>query len=139
MKTKLATAFILWVFILTGNKVHALEQVQMVDPLAEISLWQEVVVHVDQREKCKFAIFANSSIPDEIRLEEKISRNDNTPNKREIRKAEKAKRQREIVARKRQKEVEARKAENERRQKESELRKSDREKLQRKERKTKVG
>jgi hypothetical protein len=138
MKTKLVSAFILFMFILTGNQVHALEQTQKVNPLAEISLRNDKAVHFDQREKRNLEIFANSSTPDEIRLEEKISRNDNTPNKREVRKAEKAKRQREIVARKRQKEVEARKAENERRQKESELRKSDREKLQRKERKNKV-
>jgi hypothetical protein len=130
MKTKLATAFILWVFILTGNQVHALVQSQKVDPLAEITMRNDAAVHFDQRETGNPEIYANSSNPDEIRLEEKISRNENTPNKREVRKAEKAKRQREIFVRKRQKDVEARKAENERRQKESELRKSDREKLQ---------
>ena len=51
MKTKLATAFILFAFILTGIQVQAEEQTRKVDPFSEISLRIGAKVHLEQGAK----------------------------------------------------------------------------------------
>ena len=71
MRTKLATAFILFVFILTGIQVRAEEQNRKVDPFSEISLRIGAKVHLEQGAKQNLEIVAKSSTLDEIITEVK--------------------------------------------------------------------
>ncbi|BBE18659.1 hypothetical protein AQPE_2822 [Aquipluma nitroreducens] len=71
MRTKLATAFILFVFILTGIQVQAEEQNRKVDPFSEISLRIGAKVHLEQGAKQNLEIVAKSSTLDEIITEVK--------------------------------------------------------------------
>jgi len=71
MKTKLATAFILFAFILTGIQVQAEEQTRKVDPFSEISLRIGAKVHLEQGAKQNLEIVAKSSTLDEIITEVK--------------------------------------------------------------------
>jgi hypothetical protein len=71
MKTKLATAFILFAFILTGIRVQAEEQTRKVDPFTEISLRIGAKVHLEQGAKQNLEIVAKSSTLDEIITEVK--------------------------------------------------------------------
>lgn len=71
MRTKLATAFILIVFILTGIQVRAEEQNRKVDPFSEISLRIGAKVHLEQGAKQNLEIVAKSSTLDEIITEVK--------------------------------------------------------------------
>ena len=71
MRTKLATAFILFVFILTGIQIQAEEQNRKVDPFSEISLRIGAKVHLEQGAKQNLEIVAKSSTLDEIITEVK--------------------------------------------------------------------
>ncbi len=71
MKTRLATSFILFAFILTGFKVQAEEQSRKVDPFTEISLRIGAKVHLEQGSKQNLEIVAKSSTLDEIVTEVK--------------------------------------------------------------------
>jgi hypothetical protein len=71
MKTKLATAFILFAFILIGMQVQAEEQTRKVDPFSEISLRIGAKVHLEQGAKQNLEIVAKSSTLDEIITEVK--------------------------------------------------------------------
>jgi len=71
MKTKLATALILFAFILTGIQVQAEEQNRKVDPFTEISLRIGAKVHLEQGTKQNLEIVAKSSTLDEIVTEVK--------------------------------------------------------------------
>jgi len=71
MKTKLATAFILFAFILIGMQVQAEEQNRKVDPFSEISLRISAKVHLEQGAKQNLEIVAKSSTLDEIITEVK--------------------------------------------------------------------
>ena len=71
MKTKLATAFILFAFILTVIQVQAEEQTRKVDPFTEISLRIGAKVHLEQGAKQNLEIVAKSSTLDEIVTEVK--------------------------------------------------------------------
>jgi len=71
MKTKLATAFILFAFILTGIQVQAEEQTRKVDPFTEISLRIGAKVNLEQGAKQNLEIVAKSSTLDEIVTEVK--------------------------------------------------------------------
>ncbi|MDD2307646.1 MAG: DUF2807 domain-containing protein [Prolixibacteraceae bacterium] len=71
MKTKLATAFILFAFILIGIQVQAEEQTRKVDPFSEISLRIGAKVHLEQGTKQNLEIVAKSSTLDEIITEVK--------------------------------------------------------------------
>jgi len=71
MKTKLATAFILFAFILTGIQVQAEEQNRKVDPFTEISLRIGAKLHLEQGAKQNLEIVAKSSTLDEIVTEVK--------------------------------------------------------------------
>ena len=71
MKTKLATAFILFAFILTGIQVQAEEQTRKVDSFSEISLRIGAKVHLEQGAKQNLEIVAKSSTLDEIITEVK--------------------------------------------------------------------
>ncbi|MBV5334224.1 MAG: DUF2807 domain-containing protein, partial [Sulfuricurvum sp.] len=71
MKTKLATALILFAFILTGIQVQAEEQNRKVDPFTEISLRIGTKVHLEQGAKQNLEIVAKSSTLDEIVTEVK--------------------------------------------------------------------
>ena len=71
MKTKLAAAFFLIAFILTGNQLQADEQSRKVDPFNEISLRIGANVHLEQGEKQNLEIIAKPSTLDEIITEVK--------------------------------------------------------------------
>lgn len=71
MKTKLATAFILFAFIVTGIQVQAEEQNRKVDPFTEISLRIGAKVYLEQGAKQNLEIVAKSSTLDEIVTEVK--------------------------------------------------------------------
>lgn len=71
MKTRLVTAFLLLAFILTGNQVHADEQIRKVDSFNEISLRIGANIHLDQGEKQNLEIIAKPSTLDEIITEVK--------------------------------------------------------------------
>jgi len=71
MKTRLATAFILFAFLLTGIQVRAEEQTRKVDPFTDISLRIGAKVHLEQGAKQNLEIVAKSSTLDEIVTEVK--------------------------------------------------------------------
>jgi hypothetical protein len=71
MKTRLATAFFLFAFILSGIQVQAEEQTRKVDPFTEISLRIGAKVHLEQGAKQSLEIVAKSSTLDEIVTEVK--------------------------------------------------------------------
>jgi hypothetical protein len=71
MKTKLAAAIILFVFILSGVQVRADEQNRKVDPFTEISLRIGAKLHLEQGAKQNLEIVAKASTLDEIITEVK--------------------------------------------------------------------
>ncbi|MBL7970294.1 MAG: DUF2807 domain-containing protein [Prolixibacteraceae bacterium] len=71
MKTKLAAAFILVTFILTGIRVQADEQNRKVDPFTEISLRVGAKLHLEQGAKQNVEIVAKASTLEEIITEVK--------------------------------------------------------------------
>lgn len=71
MKTKLATAFILLAFILTGIQLRADEQTRKVEPFTEISLPIGAKVYLKQGEKQNLKIEAKSSTLDDLITEVK--------------------------------------------------------------------
>lgn len=71
MKTRLATAFVLFVFILTGIQVQADNQTRKVDPFNEISLRIGANVHLEQGAKHSLEIVAKPSALEEIITEVK--------------------------------------------------------------------
>jgi hypothetical protein len=71
MKTKLAAAFILFTFILTGIRVQAEEQTRKVDKFTSISLRISANVHLEQGENQNLKIVAKSSTLEEILTEVK--------------------------------------------------------------------
>lgn len=71
MKTKLAAAFILFAFILTGIHVQADEQTRKVDLFTEISLRIGATVHLEQGAKQNVEVVAKQSTLEEIITEVK--------------------------------------------------------------------
>ena len=71
MKTQLASAFILFAFILTGIRVQAEDQTRKVDPFNEISLRIGATVHLEQGKEQSLEIVAKSSTLEEIITEVK--------------------------------------------------------------------
>ena len=71
MKTKLASVFFLFAFVLTGIQVQADEQTRKVDHFNEISLRISGNVHLTQGEKQTLEIIAKPSTLDEIVTEVK--------------------------------------------------------------------
>ena len=71
MKTRLATAFILFAFLLIGIQVRAEEQTRKVDPFTDISLRIDAKVHLQQGAKQNLEIVAKPSTLDEIVTEVK--------------------------------------------------------------------
>lgn len=71
MKTKLAAAFILFAFILTGIHVQADEQTRKVDLFTEISLRIGATVHLEQGAKQNVEVVAKPSTLEEIITEVK--------------------------------------------------------------------
>ena len=71
MNTKLATAIILFLFILTGIHVQAEEQTRKVESFSSISLRISANVHLEQGEKQNLEIVAKSSTLEEIITEVK--------------------------------------------------------------------
>lgn len=71
MKTKLATVFILFAFILSGIEAQADEQSRKVDPFTEISLRVGAKLYLTQGEKQNIEIVAKPSAMEEIITEVK--------------------------------------------------------------------
>ncbi|HZL10699.1 MAG TPA: head GIN domain-containing protein [Prolixibacteraceae bacterium] len=71
MKTKLATVFILFAFILSGIEAQADEQSRKVDPFTEISLRVGAKLYLTQGEKQNLEIVAKPSAMEEIITEVK--------------------------------------------------------------------
>ncbi len=71
MKTKIAAAFILFAFILSGIQVQADEQNRKVDPFTEISLRVGAKLHLVQGEKQNLEIVAKPSALEELITEVK--------------------------------------------------------------------